>query len=382
MPKKYNYMKILKTGTFKDKAGKEVTITDKDLDKIIESTDLSKEPQLVIEHPVFDLVGHGTITELKKVGDSLFALPAKVNEKFKDAVNSGLLPGRSIRLDEKTLALDHIGFLPPSIKPAVDGLGAYMFSQADEKTDYYFNLPGVESHFAEVNEDKIDFASFEISGWPFRNIQQLFRSIKNYLIEKEGLEKADSILNEYSIQDAGNAPVVFDKPMNYSFSQNIKGDPMKIDFSSIDFSKPDQLKATVKALIDENQELNTNNEKLKTDLQSAQNTITAEQKAKDMKEVMDFCESPEMVKKILPAEKDQIVQLLLASKEKGKIEFSSGENKKEVNPYELLKAQLKLLPDKIELSEMANNSNGASQSKPDYVKVGDQIASMVNNSTK
>ena len=157
---------------------------------------------------------------------------------------------------------------------------------------------------------------------------------------------------------------------------------MKIDFSSIDFSKPDQLKATVKALIDENQELNTNNEKLKTDLLSAQNTITAEQKAKDMKEVMDFCESPEMVKKILPAEKDQIVQLLLASKEKGKIEFSAGENKKEVNPYELLKAQLKLLPDKIELSEMANNSNGASQSKPDYVKVGDQIASMVNNSTK
>lgn len=378
--KKFNWMKILKTGTFIDKNGVEVKIDEAKLDKVVEATDLSSEPQFVVEHPVFDKLGYGTIEKIKRVGDALYVLPKFVEEKFKQVVNKGELPGRSVRLNKNTLALEHIGFLPPEVSPAVDGLGAYAFSQDNDSDNYSFSLPGVESHFAEVENDKIDFAQFEVSSHPFNAIKSLFRGIKNYLIEAAGLEKANEIMNDWSIDETGNAPTLYEKAVNpnYYFSQNIIGDEMKIDLSKIDFSKPDQVKAAVTALLTENQELTNNLNTAKTDLQAAQQTISAEQAAKNRKEVLDFCESEEMKLKITPAEKEKIVALLLATKANGVIELSAPDagNKTQINAYELLKEQLKQMPDKIDLSELAKNGKAA-EAEPDYVKTAKSIAAFV-----
>jgi len=133
---KFKWMPVLKTGTFKDKNGKVVTVKTEDLDRVIESTNLTSDPQLVVEHPKFDEVGFGAVAQLKRVGEILFALPKEVNDKFKKAVNDGKLPGRSVTLDEKTFALKNISFLPPEIKPAVAGLGDYSFSTSPLPSPY------------------------------------------------------------------------------------------------------------------------------------------------------------------------------------------------------------------------------------------------------
>ncbi len=378
--KKFDWMKILTTGTFTDKKGKKVTIDEGKLDKIIASTDLSKEPQFVIEHPHFDEVGHGTISDLKRVGKALFALPKEVNEKFKLAVNSGKLPGRSVRIDEVTSSLDHIAFLPPEIQPAVAGLGSYSFSQEGENTKLQLSLPGVESHFAEIDEnDKIDFAKYEVSSWPFKTLNRIFRNLKNVWIEKFGKEEADLLFPEFELEETGNPPSIFvtdTEKAAVSFSQFINGDEMKkFDFSKVDFSKPEQVKEYFAALQAENQELTTNLETTKTDLQTARQTISLEQQAKNRKEVLDFCES-DLKLKVIPADKEKVVNLVLAVKEKGKLEFSAADNSKvQFDAYDYLKVILKQLPDKIELQEVAKDGIAA-QTDGEYeagVKAAERI---------
>jgi len=397
--KKFNWMPILKTGTFTAKNGKKVTFDEAALDKVVAATDLTKEPQFVVEHPSYDKLGFGTIEKLQRVGNYLFALPKKVEDKFKDAVNSGELPGRSVSLDENTFALSSIGFLPKEIAPAVDGLGIYAFSaltpalsQRERENTILLpiNFEGTQSHFAEIEADKIEF-SMEVSRWPFQNIKTMFRNMKNHLIEKEGKDKADQILSEYDIEETGNPPSIFNSPnadQNISqtiFSQNTNEDKMKIDLSKFDFSKIDpQLKAALFALQGENEALTTDLTKTKTELQTASNTISASQLAADRKEVLEFCTSDEMKVKILPADLEKTVQFLIAQKAKGKIEFSVQDDttkavtKVEVNAYEFAKDQLKQLPNKIELSEVANNKTAAVDNMSDAQKVGKEMAEMVN----
>lgn len=481
--KTFNWMPILKTGTFVAKNGKRVTFDEKDLDKIIQNTDLSKEPQFVIEHPNYDKLGFGTIKALKRVGKYLFALPKKVDEKFKEAVNRGELPGRSVSLDEKTLSLNHIGFLPPDVAPAVDGLGTYNFSSGDSHLS--FVLPGIESHFANVDEyhyefaastdenkkaqesrskkykisikenghvtkpgeysdlDDEDFAdpvnykypideehiraalsywamdknrkgyteeeikiitkrilnaaekygieidkdkwefSMEISRWPFANIKNLFRNLKNAWIEKFGKEEADQVFPEYDLDETGNPPSILNNENTINNLSTLKiGDDMgkvdlsKLDLSKYDFSKVDpELKAALEYLQNENKELSVK-------LQEATQTISAAQLEKNKNEVLAFCESPEMKLKILPAEKDKIVSLLLTVKEKGNLEFSSpdgsAQTKIQFSAYEYLKELLKQLPDRIELSEIATKQNAGDNKLADYQKLGKEIASFVN----
>lgn len=371
----FKWMPILKTGTFTAKNGKKVTFQESDLDKIVENTDLTKEPQFVVEHPSYDKLGFGTISELKRVGNYLFALPKKVEKKFKDVVNSGELPGRSVSIDEKTFALSSIGFLPKEIAPAVEGLGSYAFSSDDTSAKLQFTLPDSESHFAEIENDKVEFSEYEISQWPFRNIKTLFRNLKNKWIEKFGAEEADQVFNEWELEETGTAPAVFEKrdsdqlsAISSQFSTNKDGDKMKIDLSKLD----PQLKAAVEAL-------EADLTSTKAELQSAKTTLTAADLERNRNEVLAFCESPEMKVKILPAEKEKVVNLLLAVKEKGTLEFSQADKTKvQFNAFDFLKETLKQMPDKIELSEVATTKTAGENNLTDSQKVGAELAAFVN----
>ncbi|MBI1936667.1 MAG: hypothetical protein HYS25_00940 [Ignavibacteriales bacterium] len=388
--KNYKWMPILKTGKFTAKNGKLVTFEERDLDKIIANTDLSKEPQFVVEHPHYDKLGFGTISELKRIGKYLFALPKKVEEKFKNTVNAGELPGRSVSIDENTLALSHIGFLPKEIAPAVDGLGSYSFSiePSAKNINLQLSLPEIENHFAAIEDDKYEFEKYEVSQWPFRNIKNIFRNLKNKWIEKFGKEEADELFPEWDIDETGNAPTIFEKaetgkPEVSQFSINTNGEKkMKIDLSKFDLSQIEpQLKAALEALQNENQQLVTDLSSTKAELQTATQTISSAQLEKNKNEVLAFCESPEMKLKILPAEKEKVVNLLLAAQEKGTLEFSAAENptiKIQFNAFDFLKGTLKQLPDKIEMSEFATTRNAGDHSLTEYQKVGAEIAAFVN----
>jgi hypothetical protein len=355
---KFNWMPILRTGTFTDKNKQTVTIDEAALDKIVEQTDLTKEPQLVIEHPKFDEIGFGSVEQLKRVGDFLYALPKIVEEKFKKAVNGGKLPGRSVTLDKNNFALKNISFLPPDIPPAVSGLGVYSFSShfdelsVTEEMKLELAIPGVESHFADIETSDFEFADYEVSSFPFRTIQSVLRNIKNYFIENKSLEDADKIIPEYYLEEIGNPPHIWEKPAemktNY-FSQNTIGDTMNIELSKLDPA----VRAAIETLQSENTQLKTDLDGKVVELQSVQKVITDAQKEKDRNEVLQFCEG-DMKLKILPKDKENFVTALLSVKEKGVIELSAEDGTKtQFDTYEFLKEQFKLIPDKIELSEIA-----------------------------
>ncbi|NMB82972.1 MAG: hypothetical protein GYA14_14260 [Ignavibacteria bacterium] len=375
---KFNWMAILKTGTFKDKNGKVVTVTEEDLDRVVNNTDLTSEPQLVVEHPKFDEVGFGAVAQLKRVGEILFALPKEVNEKFKKAVNNGKLPGRSVTLDEKTFALKNISFLPPEIKPAVAGLGDYSFSQEENSTKLSLILPGEKSSFADLETSNFEFAQYEISSWPFRNIKTLFRNLKNKWIEKFGKEEADELFPEWDIEETGNAPSVFEKQnSNQSlstnmFSQSINGDEMKLDFTKL----PPEVKTAF-------EELEAEKNRVTIELQAATTKLTDVEKEKLRNEVLQFCGSDEVKLKIKPADKEKVVNLLMTLKEKGVIEFSSSDasgivQKVEFNAYNFTKELIKNLPDIVELSEIALKSKAGDVNISEEVKLGREIAEFVN----
>jgi hypothetical protein len=367
----FKWMPILKTGTFTAKNKKQVTFDEAKLDKIIANTDLSKEPQFVVEHPNYDKLGFGTISELKRVGSYLFALPKKVEEKFKNAVNSGELPGRSISVDENTLSLNHIGFLPKEIEPAVDGLGIYSFSSDSNESKLQFTLPNIESHFAEIKDDKYEFEKYEVSQWPFKTIKSIFRNLKNAWIEKHGKEEADAIFNEWELEEAGTPPKIFEEEKTSMFSNNQTEDKMKIDLSGVDLTKVDpKLKAALEAL-------QTEYDSIKTELQTAKTTLSTAELTARKNEVLAFCESEEMKLKILPAEKDKVVNLLLSVKEKGNLEFSSADNTPvKFDAYEFLKETLKQIPNKIELSELATTQTAGDQQTAEYQKIGKELAEL------
>jgi hypothetical protein len=381
MNKKFNWMPICKVGTHTDKNNQTVTVDEAFLDKIVSVTDLSKEPQFVIEHPKFDKIGFGTISQLKRVGQFLFALPKTVEEKFKDFVNKGDLPGRSVTLDKNTFELKNISFLPLEVPPAVSGLGAYSFSveskDETENMSLQLNLPDNESHFASI-EDEIEFAQYQVSSFPFKTIQSVFRNLKNFFIEKFSMETADEVLPEYFINEIGEPPLIFEKVMypdiaNTSFSKHInEDDKMKvIDLTKIDLSKVDpNLRAVIEGLNANVTELQTSLQTKDTELQAATSKIATSELEARRTQVLQFCESNEAVKKVKPADKEKVVNFLLAQKEKGVIEFSAADNSKvQLDAFEFAKGLVLAQPDFITEEELAKKTN-AGKSKTDLEFAG------------
>ncbi len=384
---KYKWMTIGKVGKWTDKNSTEVKIDDKYLDEIVANTN-PEDVKFVIEHPKYNKIGFGKISALKRVGELLLALPKEVNEDFKDAVNKGELPGRSMTIKKANKQLLDISFLPPEIAPAIDGLGSYSFSSAlkDKNLEVFIlqsPLPNDESHFAEVDNEKIEFAQYETSSWPFRTIKDLFRNIKDFFIEQYDLEIANKILPNYAIDETGNPPHIREKQtspyVTNSFSKNKKEEVM--DLSKIDLSKVDpNIRAAIEALNAENQQLKTDYDSKVVELQSAQTKITKSEQEKIAAEVLQFCSSEKIAKKILPAKKDRAIRFLTAQKEKGVLEFSGADGKKEnFDAYEFAKELIENLPDAIDTNEFASNKTAADQTNlSDAQKIGKEIAAYAN----
>lgn len=377
----------MKTGTFTDKNNQTVTIDEASLDKVIASTDLTKEPQFVIEHPKFDEIGFGSIEQLKRVGSYLFALPKTVEEKFKKIVNSGKLPGRSVTLDKNTFSLKNISFLPPQVPPAVSGLGAYSFcltpslsKREGEGMQLQLGIPGVESHFADLEASNFEFAQYEVSKSTFLTIQTLLRNIKNYFIEKDSLENAEKILPEYYLSEVGTPPYIWEKPqeqMTNIFSQNTDGD--KMDITKIDLSKVDPaLKAAIEELQNQKTALQSDLDAKKVELSTATTKITEAERAALQNQVLQFCASDDVKLKVKPAIKDKVVNFLMAQKERAVIEFSAADNTKvQLNCFEFAQELIKSLPDVVDPIELATKDKANTDQSPDYLKTAKAIADSV-----
>ena len=333
---------FLRPGKFTAMNGKEVTIDESTLDTIIEATKnfayQDDDFPLVIGHPKTDSPAYGWINKnnIVKDGDVLVALAEEENlvPEMKDWFGKKLYKKVSVKL-RPDFSIAHIGFLGAN-PPAVTGLPSVALSEDDK---------GFE----------IEFAEFELAPWYFRNVSRIFRRIKNYIIEKDGLEKADALINEYEIDELSTPPRVWEKETARNFSEGEKNNSI-INFTESEMNELNELKAKVTELT------------ATTEAQAAQiATLTSEKtlvvnEANSLKTqqkraaFLAFCESDEVKNKIKDGEKAELVETLLALDAVEAFEFGEGEEKKTISPVETVKGLLKRLPDVVALGEHANNS--------------------------
>jgi len=153
------------------------------IDKAVSTFNAARhEPPVVIGHPKENGPAFGWVEGLKKEGNTLLAKIKQVEPSFADMVKRGLFKKRSAAFYPDG-SLRHVGFLG-AMPPAVKGLPDVAFTEADALT--------------------FEFSDYQ-TVWAWESIARLFGKVRDYLIEKEGMDKADQVISAYQIQEITDA---------------------------------------------------------------------------------------------------------------------------------------------------------------------------------
>ena len=324
-------IEIFKSGKHTDVSGKTLPFTDDDLIACAQAYDpaVFKAP-LVVGHPKLDDPAYGWVGSLKFKDAKLKANPEQVDPAFAELVNDGKFPkvSASFYLPDSpdnpkpgVLYLKHIGFLGAAA-PAIKGLKTVSFA-ADEQ--------GV-----------VEFAD-----WDQMTIAGLFRSIREWIIGKNGLEEADKVLPSYQIESLQiNAAQERDENPPPYFSEN-------------DQMTPEQ-QAEFDKLKSDNALLSAENTTLKSQVASFSEAAEASNKAALHTANVSFAEGLVKEGKLLPAGKDGVVALLdqLAAQD-GKVEFGEGDGKTSETALDIYKKQLSAAPKLVDFGEHTPGGNEA-----------------------
>jgi len=172
-------IEIFKIGTHTDSAGKTREWTDKDLEEIasLYNPEINEAP-IVIGHPDHDSPAYGWVESLKVDGGKLLAKVKDVAEEFKDWVRRGLYKKVSIAL-YPDLGLRHVGFLGAT-PPAVKGLKQATFGEKPAAWK-------IETEFRYMEY------------WQQETVKNIFGRIRDWMIDKFGLEEADKVIPSFEI---------------------------------------------------------------------------------------------------------------------------------------------------------------------------------------
>lgn len=282
------------------------------------------EAPLVVGHPKTDDPAMGWVDHLELSDDGyLLAYPKKIDAEFAESVNAGkhnkvsasfYLPDSQANPTPGKLYLRHVGFLGAQ-PPAVKGLGTVQFSE---------------------NEDGVvDFAD-----WGHSLAADLFRKIREWLIDEKGLEDADKIvpnwlvesLREYADRNPAEVAASFTE-----FAQDI-GLALQQPQTSNPTPAADYAEVTKTAREIE----------LEQQLAQANATLTAQKTAEQQSLASDFAESLVEAGQLPPKLKDKTISLLTAAQQNEQaVNFAEGEQ----SFAEGLKALLSDLPQIIEFGE-------------------------------
>jgi hypothetical protein len=189
------FFELMRTGVFTDRHGGKYDITKKVLERLASTFDASKPPHITIGHPDTEKAPSlGIVEALKVVGDKLLFKPAKFLPEFAALVAQGVFPGRSAGLTRDLTRLDHVAFLSAQ-QPAIDGLAPIAEFSA---------RPADEVSSLDVTDCTAGWlAEFGAPSWwlggRMQAVAQLFRGVKNKMIEADGAEAAEAALPESAL---------------------------------------------------------------------------------------------------------------------------------------------------------------------------------------
>lgn len=314
------WIKVLKTGKYKDSRGVEHDFSQERLDRIVSTYNNQDEESKriaphVIGHPNDTAPAYGWVRQAKREGNALFVGSDDFADEFTSAVNKGLYKMRSISLYPGTDLIRHVGWLGAA-QPAIPGLGEVTFAEDDDAIT-------------------IDFMDYKTQ-WGLQSAGELFQRIRDWFIETNGLEKADEVISQWQIDTLKQAKAD-DPVIANDYKEQEEDDAMdkelqaKVDKLSADFAEAQTANATLTAERDQ----------LKTDVASKDAEIirlrAESQTAKDAAartEFTQYCDVLVADGRMLPSERDFFIDELV-EKSKASGDFASGES-----PAEKVKAML------------------------------------------
>ena len=149
------------------------------IDKAVSGFDSKyHEPPIVVGHPKDNAPAFGWVDGLKKAVEKgtnvLLARFKQVVPEFEDMAKKGLYKKRSASFYPDG-RLRHVGFLGAA-PPAVKGLADLSFSDDEGAVSFEFYDPGMNA------------------------IARIFRSLRDWIIEKEGKDAADAIIPDWDVE--------------------------------------------------------------------------------------------------------------------------------------------------------------------------------------
>lgn len=285
------------------------------------------EAPLVVGHPKTDDPAYGWVKSLHFAdGINLEIEPGETDPAFMELVSEGrykkvsaswYLPDSPANPKPGSLYIRHVGFLGAQ-PPAIKGLKS--------------------ASFAEGEQGVVEFGE----AWSFMTIAGIFRRLRDRFIEQDGVDEADKLIPDYTIQSLESA--AREPAATASYSEH--NPPME----STD------MPLTAEQLAQREADLLARENALQTQAASfseREQRITEAERAQQAAAHVSFAEGLITAGKLLPAHKAQVVALLGAVPATGVVEFGEGEAKQSLPALDSLKSLLSALPVQVTFGEHA-----------------------------
>lgn len=293
---------IFKTGTHTAANGQTLEFNENLLQDAVDSYDPQlHEAPIVIGHPRDNAPAYGWVESLSFDEGNINATPYQVNADFEEMVQNGsfkkisaswYLPDSQNNPKKGSLYLRHVGFLGAQ-PPAIKGLNAVEFSEADET---------------------IEFEESIRDGFNLKDISGVFKRLRDFLIDKYSRDEADGIIPDYVIEDLKDSGQT-----KIDNTQETDSSPVTSNYSESenDMKELEEAKQRIADLEAENQALQT------------KVTNFAEQEQQRRKtEIETKVDALVAAGKVPAAVRDQTVAFAEAIDANDSIEFGEGDDKK------------------------------------------------------
>ncbi len=324
---------IFKSGQHVATDGKPYTFSDADLETIASgyNPELAEAP-LVVGHPKTDAPAYGWAKSLHVRDGVLYAEPHQVDAQFAELVNAGrmkkisasiYLPGTPGNPTPGKHYLRHIGFLGAQ-PPAVKGLPAAHFAEGAESVEFAMPLSG-------IGHVMVD----------------LFQRIRDYFVEKDGVEAADRIIPQWQIRSIDELAQRDDTNSKASFAETHHVPTPETDMSQLnaDFAEREQALNNQKAAQDQRNAAQDERERL----------LQEREKKALRQDATDFAEGLVATGQLLPRQRDPVVELLLALPAGTSLNFAEGSDTVSKPAAEVLRELLSSMPQQVDFSEKSGD---------------------------
>lgn len=324
---------VFNAGWHTDANGNKKLWTTDDLDRIVNTFRPSfHEPPVVIGHPDDRAPAYGWVEGIKRVGNDLFLKYKDVAAEFQEWVKTGRYRKRSISLYPDG-SLRHVGFLGAK-PPAIKGLPDFAFADNDRTVETY-----------------------DFSDWRMNTLGRIVMKIRDYLVEKEGADKADTIINSWEVQDLLTPPPEQDEPIS-SYQEE---DHMKVEEVEAIVTKA--VGAATLVFSEQVKVLGEQNKKLGEQLAGMERNFSEAADATARREFTSFCEA--LPTRIIPAEIPTIVDQMMNLRKAAPLEFGEGDQKKTVSAVDDFKTKLQARSETVQFGEYATGDRAGKRPNGD-----------------